>query len=392
MVVEIANDVIEYLEVNKRILNDQSDIIITLDELARQCYEHHHVIFAEIDVLEHLKNFELLEKRARRVFSTLFRKAFELKSFVDATKYRIRYTTAVDDNILKIEEDSAVLCVSILKKNILSQSILICENLRDCELYIDLIKEIIKEKRTNISISVHSIHCGGSEADATIKNEILTGECRPIACIMDSDKKSKTDKYGASAKNAIEIFNREKDKYPIALYVLSVRMKENLFPPDILTLETNIANKNFLTSLIPYKNDSHFEDFFRFFNFKDTVLVKDCEKISSFRTNLEEVGIVWPCGESDAMIRENILIQGIGPNGLENFRQNILKHRLDKKYEKMLQIPCSEESCEKVHETMIKTHKLLQCVQKPWLEDWKAIEQIVIDFGISFPEAMAFVG
>lgn len=35
MVVEIANDVIEYLEVNKRILNDQSDIIITLDELAR---------------------------------------------------------------------------------------------------------------------------------------------------------------------------------------------------------------------------------------------------------------------------------------------------------------------------------------------------------------------
>ena len=209
---------------------------------------------------------------------------------------------------------------------------------------------------------------------------------------MDSDKKSKTDKYGASAKNAIEIFNREKDKYPIALHVLSVRMKENLFPPDILTLETNIANKNFLTSLIPYKNDSHFEDFFRFFNFKDTVLVKDCEKISSFRTNLEEVGIVWPCGESDAMICENILIQGIGPNGLENFRQNILKHRLDKKYEKMLQIPCSEESCEKVHETMIKTHKLLQCVQKPWLEDWKAIEQIVIDFGISFPEAMAFVG
>lgn len=141
MVVEIANDVIEYLEVNKRILNDQSDIIITLDELARQCYEHHHVIFAEIDVLEHLKNFELLEKRARRVFSTLFRKAFELKSFVDATKYRIRYTTAVDDNILKIEEDSAVLCVSILKKNILSQSILICENLRDCELYIDLTKK-----------------------------------------------------------------------------------------------------------------------------------------------------------------------------------------------------------------------------------------------------------
>lgn len=56
MVVEITEDVVEYLESHKEELNDQSDIIVMLDEIARQCYEHHHVIYAEVDVLEYLKN------------------------------------------------------------------------------------------------------------------------------------------------------------------------------------------------------------------------------------------------------------------------------------------------------------------------------------------------
>ena len=31
-------------------------------------------------------------------------------------------------------------------------------------------------------------------------------------------------------------------------------------------------------------------------------------------------------------------------------------------------------------------------VKKSWEDDWKAIEQLVIDFGIAFPETMTFVG
>lgn len=37
MVVEITADVVEYLESHKEELNDQSDIIVMLDEIARQC-------------------------------------------------------------------------------------------------------------------------------------------------------------------------------------------------------------------------------------------------------------------------------------------------------------------------------------------------------------------
>ena len=169
MVVEITADVVEYLESHKEELNDQSDIIVMLDEIARQCYEHHHVIYAEADILEYLKNFEILGKRSKKIFSTLFRRAFELKSYVDVTRYRIVYSTEIDCNTLKKEDGIVKLYVPITRKFMLSQSELVCENLRDCALYTDLTKEIIREKNRNINLSIHGIHCGGSEADTTIK-------------------------------------------------------------------------------------------------------------------------------------------------------------------------------------------------------------------------------
>lgn len=347
MVVEITADVVEYLESHKEELNDQSDIIVMLDEIARQCYEHHHVIYAEADILEYLKNFEILGKRSKKIFSTLFRRAFELKSYVDVTRYRIVYSTEIDCNTLKKEDGIVKLYVPITRKFMLSQSELVCENLRDCALYTDLTKEIIREKNRNINLSIHGIHCGGSEADTTIKNEILTGECRPVACIMDSDKKGENDKYGSSAQNAIGIYKEKKEIYPIELHVLAVRMKENLFPPEVLTLETNISNKEFLTALIQVQDDSCFEEFFKFFNFKDDVTLKRSEKVLSFRAELEAIGIIWPSEEQIVNEPDKILVPGIGANGLGNFHKSVLKHQLDERYDKMVQFRCKEEDCEK---------------------------------------------
>ena len=350
------------------------------------------VIYAEVDVLEYLKNCGILENRSKRVFSALFRRAFKLKSYVDVTRYRIVYSTEVDCNTLKEEDGTIKLYVPITRKFMLAQSELICENLRDCELYTDLTREIIREKSANINLSIHGIHCGGSEADTTIKNEVLTGECRPIACIMDSDKKCENDKYGSSAQKAIGIYEEKKETYPIELHVLAVRMKENFFPPEVLTLETNIENKEFLTALIQFQDDSRFEEFFKFFNFKDGVTLKRSEKVLNFRAELEAIGIIWPSEEQIVNEPDKILVPGIGANGLGNFHKSVLKHQLDERYEKMVQFRCKEEDCEKVHQKAIKAHCILQYVKKPWEDDWKAIEQLVIDFGIAFPETMTFVG
>ena len=95
---------------------------------------------------------------------------------------------------------------------------------------------------------------------------------------MDSDKKCENDKYGSSAQKAIGIYEEKERDISIELHVLAVRMKENFFPPEVLTLETNIENKEFLTALIQFQDDSRFEEFFKFFNFKDGVTLKEAKK------------------------------------------------------------------------------------------------------------------
>lgn len=144
--------------------------------------------------------------------------------------------------------------------------------------------------------------------------------------------------------------------------------------------------------MIQFQDDSRFEEFFKFFNFKDGVTLKRSEKVLNFRAELEAIGIIWPSEEQIVNEPDKILVPGIGANGLGNFHKSVLKHQLDERYEKMVQFRCKEEDCEKVHQKAIKAHCILQYVKKPWEDDWKAIEQLVIDFGIAFPETMTFVG
>ena len=53
------------------------------------------------------------------------------------------------------------------------------------------------------------MHCGGSLMMDTVENEISYGECEPIACIVDSDRKYKDDSIGSTAKDAQRVFRRK---------------------------------------------------------------------------------------------------------------------------------------------------------------------------------------
>ena len=86
------------------------------------------------------------------------------------------------------------------------------------------------------------------------------------------------------------------------------------------------------------------------------------------------------------------MIRGIGANGLDNFHRSVLKHQLDERYKRMVERGCSKESCEKVHKDAENSYDILQYLRKPWKEDWESVEQLIIDFGIAFPETLTFAG
>ena len=105
-----------------------------LNEVARQCSEHYHVIVAEIDVLEYLKRCPILNECTRRVFSSLSRKAFELKAFSDRVTYKIVFYAG---DIIRKEKNNSIIkiYIPILRKFILKSStdfLIILASLRKC--------------------------------------------------------------------------------------------------------------------------------------------------------------------------------------------------------------------------------------------------------------------
>lgn len=391
VVVEIAKDVTEYLESNKEKITEQSDIIVMLNEVARQCSEHYHVIVAEIDVLEYLKRCPILNECTRRVFSSLSRKAFELKAFSDRVTYKIVFYAG---DIIRKEKNNSIIkiYIPILRKFLLKQAVLICENLSDARLYVDLTKEFLEERGENLYINVHLMHCGGSLMMDTVENEISYGECEPIACIVDSDRKYKDDSIGSTAKDAQRVFRRKENNYPIDLYILDVRMKENLFPPRLLLLDGVIANREMLERLEAKIDCPKYENVFKFFNFKEGIKYKNCEKNMMFKDQLEEIGYIWPTEEDVKASPEKILVKGMGADGLKAFHQEIINHKIDDRYYDAEKRRCKEEHKRLIKEKVDRARKVLEYADPYWRGDWQCIEQIVVNFGITFPETMHFAG
>ena len=391
VVVEIAKDVTEYLEDNKEGITEQSDIIVMINEIARQCSEHYHVIVAEIDVLEYLKRCQFLNECTRRIFSSLSRKAFELKSFSDRVTFEIVFYTG--DIIRKETSDSQIkLYIPILKKFLLKQAVLICENLSDARLYVDLTKEFLEERGENLYINVHLMHCGGSLMTDTVENEISYRECEPIACIVDSDRKYKDGPIGSTAKKAQRVVKRNENSYPIDLYILNVRMKENLFSPHLLLLDGAIANREVLERLKTKIDCPEYENVFRFFNFKEGIKYKNCEKNMMFKEQLEGIGYTWPTEEDIKASPEKIMVEGMGTDGLKTFHQEIINHRIDDRYREAEKRRCKEEHKRVIKEKVDRARKVLEYADPYWRDDWQRIEQIVVNFGMAFPETMHFAG
>lgn len=97
LVVEISNEVIEYLEKNISQLTCDSPICLNLNIIAYECYNHEHFLYAEYSVLEYLKNYPLLSDVSKQVYTYFFSKCYNLSSYIASTKISICYY--MGDNI-----------------------------------------------------------------------------------------------------------------------------------------------------------------------------------------------------------------------------------------------------------------------------------------------------
>lgn len=111
-----------------------------------------------------------------------------------------------------------------------------------------------------------------------------------------------------------------------------------------------------------------------------------------FKEQFEEIGYTWPTEEDIKASPEKIMVEGMGTDGLKTFHQEIINHRIDDRYREAEKRGCKEEHKRIIKEKMDRARKVLECANPYWSDDWQCIEQIVVNFGMAFPETMHFAG
>lgn len=279
--------------------------------------------------------------------------------------------------------------VPITEKRDLEQSLLICENLSDCDFYISLVKEIYKEKKSDISISLHKLQCAGSQAEQTIINEVEKGIIRPIACIMDSDKKRESDSFGPSAKSALRALAVCKNINAISVHVLSVREKENVIPPNILLIHPQFNNNELVKTLSKGVCMPECYELLKFINIKDGIQNVKTSKEYEFHQNAcDMLGLL--------KVPTNPLsgdcVDGIGGNSISCFVKDVLNHEFDCRYERACKNDgVSADTLERLKKLADAAHNLLPHLPEYIKPEWDEIEQLVTDYGITIPLTIGLV-
>ena len=235
MLIKIDTSIIDYIKNNKEKLSYYDDVILNINSIVRSYKEGKHLIIAELEDLEFLSECSLLERVTQRIITGILHTYYTVGSYEDLYVEKIIAHMKSDEFFRR--ENEYWDPVNRLKN--IDKTVLISENLTDCNFYIDLCKSLIRQvdKFKNQHVNFEERMCGGSLAYETAEND-LKGE-KFILLIMDSDKNFEDDTTGDSFNSAKRIYKENKDKHIIDLYQLNIREKENLVPPSILLLMDN---------------------------------------------------------------------------------------------------------------------------------------------------------
>lgn len=207
---------------------------------------------------------------------------------------------------------------------------------------------------------------------------------------MDSDKSYPCDDYGASAKSAMQAYNHNKNTYPLQLYILNVRAKENVIPPSILMWLGDLSRHQTLLTLARKESDELYWDLLRFINLKDGVTYKKVfEKYASYKDLFAVLG--YDLSSVNSVDLDKCCIEGIGSNALNKFRIKILRHGYLDDFENAVRMHCSEDVCQRKKVMAERCNHLIEHMPSFLEREWSAITEQIITFGICFPETERFV-
>ena len=211
---------------------EDPDVCSVLNSLATNRRKELNVIIADRDVLDYLKSCTLLEANARRLFGYLRRKIHETK---ELKKVVSRYYTIVANNGIECDNCHIITVSDILKKEFLSKTQLIVEDLTDFEFYHYIGFYFAFKNRINYHLSFDIVP-GGGQNSATILGGLIKQENRLLLGIFDGDQKYPGDTIGGTLKAVLKIIDSKDRKFfeCISLAEQGVHEAENLIPLKLI--------------------------------------------------------------------------------------------------------------------------------------------------------------
>ncbi|WP_195945606.1 hypothetical protein [Paraclostridium bifermentans] len=395
MLIEIDISLKEYIEKNISKLNESSEEIEVIENIARSYSEKRHIIIAKRSILLYFSKLDLLEKKVRSIYTDLYSRSAQYKVYKSVFVEYIKILSN-EYSFRKVKENSQCIYevpINYFNDNrFLRESVLVTENLRDAWLYKSMTKKYIKQvMQINLDINLEEMNGGGNDLSIAYENKIK--ENRLVVCVADSDKRYPNSTIGDTARYATNIY-KNYDSYRITyMHKLGVREKENLIPPSFYLLCTNGINIESLKNLVELEvlNNSSSE-FLKYIDIKDGIELKSYRGdnknyINYIKHIIEEHPELIACDlESEKDLQVKVIL-GAGKKAIDTFHREILDDNLDNILEYKLKV-LKEDNNESLQteiddlkNRILKKENLFIHLPKYIEEEWVKLCNIVLAWG-----------
>lgn len=219
-----------YLDESLKNLKDENEIKKLFFNLARHYRDNNHLIYGDTNLLRNIRN-KHFNNEIDTFIDFIIDKERHLLPVIDSLLIQINICDkqTVKKNINNKKEYRYFDYNYFLRPDMYNKSELVCENLTDCNFYLNATNYFLRKKyNQKLNFNIRKILGGGSTTNKVVKDVI--NEKHFCLCIVESDLKYPDDTQGKTADNVDNI----PDSVMLKKLILKINEMENLVPLSLL--------------------------------------------------------------------------------------------------------------------------------------------------------------
>ncbi|MBE9143674.1 hypothetical protein [Planktothrix mougeotii] len=353
---------------------DEPETIPALENLANAVREGKHLVISDRKTLKIITQCQDLSKTTRAIYTILYNKFSELRSYLSVVTRYIEITDLLEPALSSLSDQEVIQVPLKFFENTQSiqKTILLCENSSDTSFYQTIARVYLIWKNANIKLEYEPRGGGGNTIDTEYDNIQKTTKYFCL-CILDSDRIAPEGKLGSTAAQIDQNKNQSSQFFRTKVLILDVHEIENLIPNSILLgICSGDKQREDALKRIQKLQEIRGDQIKHFLDIKEgTLMYKIFDSTNSkdklfWESHVLEINRILKCIDDDCLAdwkcnktKSNCQCQislGFGKNTLDNTIKYLEK---------------------------IEPHKIAKEFNNDMKPEWEKIGQVVVDFCIA---------